>query len=969
MELNTINKTGTWSDAADRINNNFSKTSIEVDKLKLSSIRNKGLFPTLDALKSAIPSPVVGDWAVIGDSIPGSIYQCRTKGTWSATGQTGGGGEVDLTDYYTKGEIDPKISEIIELLFKSIDNRYYFLNNGTYHDIPCSLNTGDILYIYLRRTNKIAYNHNIMLYKDGSNTGELIYTLEQGKNYENGLIISHTVLNDADTVVIQELESSGEYIVYLHSDKEIAECKSLVNNLCYFQNIDCHIVNNNITLTQDGNTMNITFNDVNYIGILNSSYDIGININANTSYSLGRGDALVLNLKTKKIEIVSVDSLDSLKFVLASNWGGLTGGYLFSLLNINQLKLENESSLLKEDYLMNDSFSHRGVSGDSYYYINYDFIKGREYLIYIENERTAEVWLRFGNSDIQKIGNGNKLYTKLKCIDYANAIVVKVLKPTKINIYIKELYQFTRQCDKLIIGSINYTSTNCRMGVVYDSNIERINISTNRACIPTFKLVGAEEVYGMRVIGLGDNYDFSFGVSLESSGNVSGSSGWVKSKEDYIMLKEYGKYVYINFRANENHPNGVNADFTDSDLNFIKTSTRIEMYVGLRDNTGLAEEMEIYANNNILANNELISINHQTSNACYATNNTKYSTYLAAKDGIKAIENDVRMTSDKKMILFHNDTIEINGVVKNIEDCSFAELSKFRYEYSGMPICTLEEQVSICKQFNMALVNELKGDFWTDDMVDQVVNYLAIQLGYSNFMLIAAQPILNRLRLRNHKVTLCYISYRNMELPNVKMLSCSHGNSMYGMDYVGYYDSLDKYNYATIAEQCNILNVPINIWSPPSVEAMRIAATSNDNIRAITSNSFVNSVREGSIPGYRYIAFYNFHEDERIKFPEQSKNDEIHLDEGDEFIYTISYERSGITIMGFSIDGNFSINGLDKGEGQEKNDYIHPKGDEFTTGTYLYGLRTGLSRAGKEIKITALENGCDIKCMKIIEYN
>lgn len=106
MELNTINKTGTWSNAADRINNNFSKTSTEVDKLKLSSIRNKGLFPTLDALKSAIPSPVVGDWAVIGDSIPGPIYQCRIKGVWSATGQTGGGGSVDLSGYLKSEEID-----------------------------------------------------------------------------------------------------------------------------------------------------------------------------------------------------------------------------------------------------------------------------------------------------------------------------------------------------------------------------------------------------------------------------------------------------------------------------------------------------------------------------------------------------------------------------------------------------------------------------------------------------------------------------------------------------------------------------------------------------------------------------------------------------------------------------------------------------------------------------------------------
>lgn len=106
MELNTINKTGTWSEAADRLNYNFSKTSTEIDKVKQNAIRNKGLFPTLESLKAAVPSPVVGDWAVVGDTIPGPIYQCKTKGTWSATGTTGGGGSVDLNGYLTAEEID-----------------------------------------------------------------------------------------------------------------------------------------------------------------------------------------------------------------------------------------------------------------------------------------------------------------------------------------------------------------------------------------------------------------------------------------------------------------------------------------------------------------------------------------------------------------------------------------------------------------------------------------------------------------------------------------------------------------------------------------------------------------------------------------------------------------------------------------------------------------------------------------------
>ena len=106
MELNTINKTGTWSEAADRLNNNFSKTSAEVEKVKQNGIRNEGVCSTLDSLKAAVPSPVVGDWAVGGDTLPGPIYQCTKRGVWSETGTTGGGGSVDLSGILTAEEID-----------------------------------------------------------------------------------------------------------------------------------------------------------------------------------------------------------------------------------------------------------------------------------------------------------------------------------------------------------------------------------------------------------------------------------------------------------------------------------------------------------------------------------------------------------------------------------------------------------------------------------------------------------------------------------------------------------------------------------------------------------------------------------------------------------------------------------------------------------------------------------------------
>ena len=40
------------------------------DKVKQNSVRNKGLFSTEEALHAAVPSPVVGDWAVGGVPYP-----------------------------------------------------------------------------------------------------------------------------------------------------------------------------------------------------------------------------------------------------------------------------------------------------------------------------------------------------------------------------------------------------------------------------------------------------------------------------------------------------------------------------------------------------------------------------------------------------------------------------------------------------------------------------------------------------------------------------------------------------------------------------------------------------------------------------------------------------------------------------------------------------------------------------------
>lgn len=97
MDLSTIKNTGNWGSSASRLNENFSKVGTEVDKLKYAAYNSK-LYASEALLKQAIPSPSVGDWAIVGDSIPGEIYRCDTDGEWTATGQTGGGYGMEVTE-------------------------------------------------------------------------------------------------------------------------------------------------------------------------------------------------------------------------------------------------------------------------------------------------------------------------------------------------------------------------------------------------------------------------------------------------------------------------------------------------------------------------------------------------------------------------------------------------------------------------------------------------------------------------------------------------------------------------------------------------------------------------------------------------------------------------------------------------------------------------------------------------------
>lgn len=69
---------------------------------------NCGLFMSLEALKAAYPTPEVGMWAVVGDTMPGNLYRCDVAGEWSATGGTGG---VEVLDFERYEEFEQRIDK------------------------------------------------------------------------------------------------------------------------------------------------------------------------------------------------------------------------------------------------------------------------------------------------------------------------------------------------------------------------------------------------------------------------------------------------------------------------------------------------------------------------------------------------------------------------------------------------------------------------------------------------------------------------------------------------------------------------------------------------------------------------------------------------------------------------------------------------------------------------------------------
>ena len=97
-----------------------------------------------------------------------------------------------------------------------------------------------------------------------------------------------------------------------------------------------------------------------------------------------------------------------------------------------------------------------------------------------------------------------------------------------------------------------------------------------------------------------------------------------------------------------------------------------------------------------------------------ATENTLESIEAAKKNKADAIEIDIRVTKDGKLVVFHDEgLLRMTGVPKQTDELVFRDLRKIKL-ISGETIPTLEEALK--KAGSTPLVIEGKGDHWAEPL-------------------------------------------------------------------------------------------------------------------------------------------------------------------------------------------------------------------------------------------------------------
>ena len=64
--LTNISREGKWTDSVSDLNGNFIALNLNLGAIETDIQKCKGLFPSLDKLRTDFPNPEVGSWAYVG---------------------------------------------------------------------------------------------------------------------------------------------------------------------------------------------------------------------------------------------------------------------------------------------------------------------------------------------------------------------------------------------------------------------------------------------------------------------------------------------------------------------------------------------------------------------------------------------------------------------------------------------------------------------------------------------------------------------------------------------------------------------------------------------------------------------------------------------------------------------------------------------------------------------------------------
>ncbi len=118
------------------------------------------------------------------------------------------------------------------------------------------------------------------------------------------------------------------------------------------------------------------------------------------------------------------------------------------------------------------------------------------------------------------------------------------------------------------------------------------------------------------------------------------------------------------------------------------------------------------------------------------------------------IETDIHRTADGNFILIHDgDTLRVSGDQINVEESTFDSLRQIRLQNRNgkkdrgdLCLPTLEEYISICKQYEKTAVLELKSDFTSEEL--QKIAARIREIGWLDHVVFIAFAYENLTKLR-----------------------------------------------------------------------------------------------------------------------------------------------------------------------------------------------------------------------------